>query len=265
MLRFAANLTMMYTEYPFLERFEAAAADGFHAVEYLFPYDYPARELARQLHAHGLRQVLINAPPGDWSAGERGLACLPGREGEFRDAVRRGLEYAGALDCPRVHVMAGIAASEVHQSKSRDIYVSNLAWTAAQAASGGIEILMEPINPIDMPGYFLNRQEEAHAIAVEIGAPNLKVQMDLYHCARVEGDVKAELLRYLPPGRKTTVGHVQIAGVPGRNEPDTGVLDYDPLFDLIEQANYDGWIGCEYRPKASTSDGLGWLRRRLDR
>jgi len=264
MLQFAANLTMMYTEYPFIERFATAAADGFQAVEYLFPYDYPAGDLARQLHAHGLIQVLINAPPGDWSAGERGLACLPGREVEFRDAVRRGLDYARALDCPRLHVMAGVAAGGVHESESLEIFVSNLAWAAEQAASGGIDILMEPINPLDMPGYFLHCQEQAHAIAAEVGAPNLKVQMDLYHCARVEGDVAAELRRYLAPRRETTVGHVQIAGVPARNEPDTGMLDYDPLFDLIEHLNYDGWIGCEYRPKGPTSEGLGWLRRRLD-
>jgi len=262
MLRFAANLTMMYTEYSFLERFAAAAADGFLAVEYLFPYDYPATQIAGLLKSHNLQQVLFNAPPGNWNAGERGLACLPGREEEFKSAFARTLEYADALECPRVHVMAGVTPAGVERSALRGVYVSNVAWAAEQAAKTKRDLLIEPINPIDMPGYFLNRQEEAHAIVAEIGLPNLKVQMDLYHCQLVEGDVERELRRYLGTPGITAVGHMQIAGVPGRHEPDTGDLNYEPLFDLIEQAEFKGWIGLEYRPKAGTSDGLGWLRKR---
>jgi hydroxypyruvate isomerase len=262
MLRFAANLTMMYTEYPFTDRFSAAARDGFQAVEYLFPYDYPAVRLASLLKSHNLQQVLINAPAGNWDAGERGLACLPGREAEFRTAMHCALEYAQALECPRVHVMAGIAPSDIERSALGATYICNLAWAAEQAAAVGRDVLIEPINPRDMPGYFLNRQEEAHAIAAEIDRPNFKVQMDLYHCAAVEGDVAMELRRYLGTPRRTVVGHIQIAGVPGRHEPDTGELNFDPLFDLIEQFDFQGWIGLEYRPKAGTSDGLKWLRSR---
>ncbi len=262
MLRFAANLTMMYTEYPFLERFAAAAGDGFKAVEYLFPYDYPASQIAALLESHNLQQVLFNAPAGKWDAGERGLACLPGREAEFKSAFHRALEYAQALACPRVHVMAGVAPADAEGSALRATYVSNVAWAAEQAAAESRDLLIEPINPRDMPGYFLNRQDEAHAIVKEIGAPNLKVQMDLYHCQLVEGDVERELRKYLGTPRQAAIGHMQIAGVPGRHEPDTGDLNYEPLFNLIEQANFNGWIGLEYRPKARTSDGLGWMHRR---
>ena len=262
MLRFAANLTMMYPEYPFLERFAAAAADGFEAVEYLFPYDYSPSDLASLLKKHNLKQVLFNAPAGLWSAGERGLACLPGREAEFRSAISRALDYALVLECPSVHVMAGIAPANIDRSALRAIYVSNIRWAAEQAAVAGRDLLMEPINPRDMPGYFLNRQDEAHAIASEICLPNLKVQMDIYHCQNVEGDVATELRKYLALPRQSAVGHIQIAGVPGRHEPDTGDLNYDPLFDLIEELDFKGWIGLEYNPKAGTSDGLKWLRNR---
>ena len=262
MLHFAANLTMMYTEFPFTDRFAAAAGNGFQAVEYLFPYDYPAMRLASLLRRHNLQQVLINAPAGNWNAGERGLACLPGREAEFRTAMHCALEYAQALECPRIHVMAGIAPSGLERSALGATYISNLAWAAERAATAGRDVLIEPINPHDMPGYFLNRQEEAHAIAAEIDRPNLKVQMDLYHCAAVEGDVAVELWKYLGDPGRTVVGHIQIAGVPGRHEPDTGDLNFDSLFDLIEQLDFKGWIGLEYRPKAGTSDGLRWLRSR---
>ena len=262
MLRFAANLTMMYPEFPFLERFAAASADGFQGVEYLFPYEYEAPDLAGLLKSHGLQQVLFNAPPGHWDAGERGYACLPGRQVEFRSSVECALEYAQILECPRVHVMAGVAPSDVERSALRATYISNIGWAAEQASAMNKDVLIEPINLRDMPGYFLNRQDEAHAIVAEIGMPNLKVQMDLYHCALVEGDVAMVLRKYLGPSLHSAVGHIQIAGVPGRHEPDSGDLDFDPLFDLIEQLNFNGWIGCEYRPKAGTSDGLKWLRSR---
>jgi 2-dehydrotetronate isomerase len=252
MLRFAANLTMMYGEYPFPERFAAAARDGFTAVEYLFPYEYPASQLAAWLKEHGLVQVLFNAPPGNWAAGDRGLACIPGREAEFRAAIHTALEYAQTLSCPRVHVMAGV------QPGTRRTYIANLGWAAELVAKAGVELLIEPINPRDMPGYFLNRQAEAHAIVDEIGNPALKVQMDLYHCQIVEGDVSMKVKKYL----KKNVGHIQIASVPERNEPDRGELNYDYVLSLIDELGFPGWIGCEYRPRAGTSEGLSWLRNR---
>jgi 2-dehydrotetronate isomerase len=259
MLRFAANLSMMYTEYPFADRFSAAAKDGFTAVEYLFPYEYPAQQLAVWLQGSGLVQVLINAPPGNFAAGERGLACLPGKQGEFRQGIHTAFEYAHALRCPRVHVMAGVQPSGVERVAMRNTFVANLTWAAKLASSSGIELLIEPINTRDMPRYFLNRQDEAHAIVEDIGNPVLKVQMDLYHCQIVEGDVSMKLRKYL---RNSSVGHIQIAGVPDRNEPDRGELDYDYVLKLIDELGYEGWIGCEYRPKAGTSEGLGWLRKR---
>lgn len=266
MPRFAANLSMLYPEHDFIDRFAAAARDGFEAVEYLFPYGFPRTKLAARLAENGLRQVLFNAPPGDWHAGERGLACLPGREAEFRRGIENALDYAVALRCPRVHVMAGIAPEGVERARLLDCYEANLAWAARRAAGASVEILIEPINPIDMPGYFLNRQDEAHRIVQSVGASNLKVQMDLYHCAMVEGDVVAKLRQYLPTGR---VGHLQIAGAPGRNEPDTGELDYRQLFamldDVASSCGWDDWVGCEYRPArgaeaGGTSEGLGWRR-----
>jgi hydroxypyruvate isomerase len=260
MPRFAANLSMMYTEHAFLDRFAAAAADGFRAVEFLFPYEWPAAALAAKLADHGLQQVLFNAPPGDFAGGERGTASLTGREDEFRRGIDRALEYAGALRCPRVHVMAGLVASEASREAQRARYRESLAWAAQRGASAGIDVLIEPINTRDIPGYLLNRQDDAHAIVAAIGAPNLKVQMDLYHCQIVEGDVAMKLREHLPGGR---VGHLQIAGVPERHEPDAGELNYEYLFDVVDALGYAGWIGCEYRPAAATSSGLGWLCRRL--
>ena len=261
MLRFAANLSFLYGEYAFPDRFAAAAQDGFTAVEYLFPYDYPAEQVASWLQTHGLTQVLFNAPPGNWAAGDRGFASIPGREAEFRAAIQTALDYAQALGCPRVHVMAGLQPSGVDRAAMRRVFIANLAWAAQQAAPAGVELLIEPINTRDMPGYFLNRQDEAHAIVEEIGSPALKVQMDLYHCQIVEGDVSMKLREYL--GKN--VGHLQVASVPGRNEPDHGELNYDYLFGLIEELGYNGWIGCEYRPKAGTSEGLGWLKKQRAR
>jgi hydroxypyruvate isomerase len=257
MPRFAANLSMMYTEHAFLDRFEAAARDGYTAVEYLFPYDFPAVELAARLQANHLRQVLFNAPPGDWQAGERGVACLPGREEEFRAGVLQALTYAEALRCPRIHLMAGLAPGGADRRDLRQAYVANLDWAARQAALHDVEVLIEPINPRDIPGFFLNRQDDAHAVLAEVGASNLKVQMDLYHCQIVEGDLGMKLRQYLPTGR---VGHIQIAGVPQRHEPNVGEVSFPYLFEVIDELGFDGWIGCEYRPRAGTSDGLGWLK-----
>ena len=276
MPKFAANLSMMYTELPFLDRFEAAAQDGFKAVEYLFPYAYPATELAARLTANGLQQVLFNAPPGGTDAasiakawdeeGLKGTACLPGREAEFQAGVALALTYAHQLNCPRIHLMAGLVPVGATREDLQGTYINNLRWAADQAAKAGLDVLMEPINTRDIPRFFLNRQDHAHDIIGLVGAANLKVQMDLYHCQIVEGDVAMKIRKYLPTGH---VGHFQIAGVPERHEPDLGELHHPYLFDVIDevsaQVNWDGWVGCEYRPKkggqpGGTSAGLGWFR-----
>ena len=257
---------MLYNEHAFLDRFAAAAQDGFDAVEYLFPYAHTPQALAQRLADHGLQQVLFNAPPGDFDAGERGIACLPGREAEFRSGVLQALAYADALACPRIHVMAGLAPAGVDRARLQATYQANLAWAAEQAASAGRAVLIEPINLRDIPGYLLNRQDEAHRIVQAIGAPNLQVQMDLYHCQIVEGDVAMKIRHYLPTGR---VGHVQIAGVPQRHEPDLGELNHRYLFQVLDEVaaacGWQGFVGCEYRPARgvqpnATTDGLGWLR-----
>lgn len=273
MPQFAANLSMLYPELPFLDRFEAAARDGFTAVEYLFPYAVPAVELAARLKAHDLQQVLFNAPPGGidapsidaaWTAGMRGTACIAGRESEFGAGMTLALRYAETLNCPRIHVMAGLIPDGMERAAVQRTYVANLRRAAAEAAKHGRDVLIEPINPRDIPRFFLNRQDHAHEIVAEVGAPNLKVQMDLYHCQIVEGDVAMKIRKYLPTG---AVGHFQIAGVPERHEPDVGEMHYPYLFDVIDEVSaacgWDGWVGCEYRPRlgsqpGGTSAGLGW-------
>ncbi len=265
MPRFAANLTLLYNEYDFLDRFAAAAQDGFRGVEFLFPYAFDALALSRCLQDNGLEQVLFNAPPGNWEAGERGIACLPGREAEFRSGFALALDYAHALNCPRIHVMAGLVLPGISMEAHQATYEANLAWAADKAAATGCDVLIEPINTRDMPGYFLNRQDAAHAIVQALGAPNCKVQFDLYHCQIMEGDVATKIRQYLPTGR---VGHFQIAGVPQRHEPDVGELNYAYLFQVIDvvsaQCGWSGWVGCEYRPQKgavadATSNGLSWM------
>jgi hydroxypyruvate isomerase len=271
MLRFAANVSMLYPDLPFLDRFEAAAADGFTAVECQFPYAWPASEIATRLAVHGLEQVLINTPASSVARGvvdrgmhpdERGLACLPGREDDFREAFSLALEYATALNCPRIHAMAGMRVDDVGEDAQRTTFVSNLRWACERLDGAAITIVIEPINTRDTPRYFLNRQDDAHAIVEAVGSAHLKVLMDLYHCQVVEGDVATRLRHWLPTG---TVGHLQIAGVPERQEPDRGELDHRYLFDVIDAIGWDGWIGCEYRPAdagpGGTSAGLAWLRR----
>lgn len=255
MPKFAANLSMMYTELPFLERFDACAADGFEAVEFLFPYDHPVDAIARALRRNGLRQVLFNGPPGDFAGGERGIASLPGREQEFRDGIERAIPYLRGLDCPHLHVMAGLAPDPAQRSSQWQRYQDNLGWAARRLAELGVTALIEPINPRDIPGYLLNTQADAHEIVERVGHPNLSVQMDLYHCQIVEGDVATRIRQYA--GR---FAHVQIAGVPDRQEPDLGELNYPCLFQVLDQIGYDGWVGCEYRPRSGTTEGLGWIR-----
>jgi hydroxypyruvate isomerase len=271
MPRFAANLTLLYPDLSFLDRFEAAARDGFTAVEYLFPYTWPVEELVARLQANGLQQVLINAPPGGvdltsvvsaWDAGERGLLCRAERQAEFRYGFALALEYAAALQCPRIHVMAGLVPIEVERETLLDVVATKLRWACEQAAQLGITVMIEPINLRDMPGYFLNRQDHAHEILDAVATPNLQVQMDLYHCQITEGDVATKLRRYLPTGR---IGHIQIASVPERHEPDGGELNYPYLFSVLDELGYSGWVGCEYRPRlgvqpGGTSAGLGWRK-----
>ncbi|MGI4984627.1 MAG: 2-oxo-tetronate isomerase [Janthinobacterium lividum] len=255
MPRFAANLSMLYPQHDFLDRFAAARADGFDAVEYLFPYDYSAEELRRRLDDNGLVQALFNAPPGDWAAGERGIASLPGRESEFRAGFQRALDYAAVLKNDRIHVMAGLLPDETQRAVHHAVYLENLTFAAEQAAKAGITVLLEPINPRDMPGFFLNRQDQGQAVCKEVGAANLKVQFDCYHCQIVEGDIESKLRRDF-----AGIGHIQIAGVPHRHEPDRNEVNYPYLFAVFDELGYDGWVGCEYRPRGDTSEGLAWLR-----
>jgi hydroxypyruvate isomerase len=259
MPRFAANLSMLYPQYDFLDRFAAAAADGFKAVEFLFPYDYSPQQLKQRLDDNGLVQALFNAPPGDWAAGERGTVSLPGRESEFREGFDRALEYAAVLGTDRSHVMAGLLPDESLRARHHAVYLENLRHATAQAAKVGVTVLLEPINPRDMPGFFLSRQDQAHALCAEVGASNLKVQFDCYHCQIVEGDLSSKLRRDF-----AGIGHIQIAGVPDRHEPDMGELNYPNLFKLIDELGYTGWIGCEYRPRGDTSQGLAWMKNLAD-
>ncbi|GAB4090892.1 hydroxypyruvate isomerase family protein [Hydrogenophaga soli] len=258
MPQFAANLTLLYTELPFLDRFAAAAADGFRAVECLFPYEHPPEAIAARLQAHGLTQALFNLPPGDWAAGERGMACHPGREAEFAASVQTALRYALATGCQRLHAMAGLAPAGVDADTRQRTYVANLKAAARVLAPHGITLLIEPINTRDMPGYFLNRQQQAHDTVAAVGEPNVRVQMDFYHCQIMEGDLTRRLEQHLPG-----VGHIQIASVPDRHEPDAGEVAYAHLFARLDALGYRGFVGCEYRPRASgpggTSAGLGWF------
>lgn len=255
MPKFAANLTMMFNEVPFPQRFAAAAAAGFKAVEFLFPYDCPAQDVAGWLDAAGLENALFNLPPGDWAGGERGIACLPGREAEFRQGVARALVYAQALGTRKLHMMAGIVPADADLAVCRTVYLANLRHAAQEAARHGITVLIEPINARDMPGYFLSSQAQAHALRAEADQPNVAVQMDFYHAQITEGDLAMTLRRYADG-----IGHVQIAGVPDRHEPDCGEINYPYLFQLLDTLGYDGWVGCEYLPRGRTEEGLGWLK-----
>ena len=248
MPNFAANLSMMFTEHAFLDRFQAARSAGFTAVEYLFPYEFAPGEIKAALDAARLKQALFNGPPGDWEAGERGMASIPGREQEFRDTIGKALEYASVLKPDAIHVMAGNAAGPSAQAT----YIDNLRWAAEQA--GDQLLVIEPINSRDMPGYFLSRSDQGVAILETVGAPNLKLQFDLYHAQIMEGDLTRRLERILP-----FIGHIQIAGVPDRHEPDAGELNLPHLFKTLDRLGYTGWVGCEYRPAGATVDGLGWF------
>jgi hydroxypyruvate isomerase len=255
MPRFAANLSMMFTDIPFLDRFQAAAAGGFKAVEFLFPYECSQEDVGAKAKAAGVEIVLFNFPAGNWSAGERGITCLPGREQEFRDGVETGIAYATYLGTPRLHAMAGIVPQGVDAAACRKTLIENLKYAADKLAKHNITLLLEAINTRDMPGFVVSTQKDSFAICEEVGAANLMMQMDLYHMQVMEGDLATKLKQYAP-----MCGHVQIAGCPERNEPDTGEVRYEYLYRLLDGIGYQGWLGCEYRPAGKTSDGLGWLK-----
>lgn len=256
MPKFAANLTMLFNEVEFLDRFGAAAKAGFHGVEYLFPYPYPKAALAEALAEHRLVQVLHNLPAGDWSKGERGVACIPGREGEFKDGVGSAIEYAKALQCKQLNCLVGIAPPEAKPDAVRRVLVDNLGFAARALDREGIKLLVEAVNSFDIPGFYLTRTDQAVALFDEIGENNLWLQYDIYHMQRMEGELAATIAKHLP-----RIAHIQFAGNPGRNEPGIGEINYDYLFRRIDEMGYGGWIGCEYKPRTTTVDGLGWLAR----
>jgi hydroxypyruvate isomerase len=256
MPKLAANLNFLFQELPFLDRFGAAAEAGFRGVECLFPYDTPAAAIAEQLERHRLAQVLLNLPPGDMAAGERGLAALPGRAADFMTALDTALAYARATGCRRLHALSGVWPADRPKEEGEAALVANLRRAADRVAADGITLLIEPINPRDVPGYFLNTTRQALAILDRVARDNVKLQLDLYHCQIMEGDL-ATRLGHLA-GR---YAHIQIAGVPDRHEPDSGEVNYAYLLDLLDALGYDGWVGCEYRPAAGTLAGLGWARR----
>ncbi|OJU09372.1 MAG: hydroxypyruvate isomerase [Caulobacterales bacterium 68-7] len=251
---FAANLTMMFGEHSFLDRFAAAADAGFKAVEFLFPYEHSPDEIARRLADNSLELALFNLPPGDWAAGERGLAALPDRFDELKAGVDTALAYVAAAGAKRVHLMAGIA--DAADPAAQASYRRGVAHTAERLAEVGVELMLEPINGRDMPGYFLNDFRIAEAVISDLGAANLKLQFDIYHRQIIHGDVTMALRRLMP-----IVGHVQVAGVPSRHEPEGEELNYPFLFEELDRLGYGGFVGCEYRPRAGTVEGLGWLKR----
>ena len=253
MPKFAANLTMLFTELPFMQRFEAAAKAGFQAVEYLFPYACDKKELAAALRDNGLAQVLHNLPAGNWEAGERGIGCHPDRVAEFREGVARAIDYATALGCPQVNCLLGKLPEGVTPADARRVVVDNLRFASKELLAAGIRLLIEPINTFDIPGFYLNRTEQALALIDEVGSPNLRVQYDIYHAQRMEGELGNTLSQNI-----ARIGHIQLADNPGRGEPGTGEIHYPWLFRHIDSLGYAGWIGCEYKPRGTTLDGLGW-------
>jgi hydroxypyruvate isomerase len=259
LIRLAANLSMMFTEAPFLDRFDAAAQYGFRGVEYLFPYDAPATEIRARLDRHGLRQVLFNLPAGDWAGGERGIAGLPGRIDEFRRGVDHALHYAQVTGCRMLHAMPGKVPANVDRDRCLSIFVDNLVFAADAAAAEGVDILIEPINTrVDIPGYLLDRTGLALEIMARANRPNIRLQFDIYHMQIMEGDLARSIERLLP-----RVGHMQLADNPGRNEPGTGEIHYEWLLERIDDLGYAGWIGCEYKPRAATVAGLSWAAKYL--
>jgi len=255
MPKFAANLTMLFNEHEFLDRFEAAAKAGFEAVEFLFPYAWPVAELRQRLKAHGLKLVLHNLPAGNWEAGDRGIACDPARIDEFRAGVARGIEYGTALGVPHLNCLAGKAPAGVDAAVLRSTFVANLRYAAAELKKADLKLLIEPVNRFDIPGFYLNTTAQALAVLDEVGADNAYVQYDIYHAQRMEGELANTMSAQL-----ARIGHIQLADNPGRNEPGTGEINYAFLFRHLDRIGYKGWIGCEYKHAARTEDGLGWIK-----
>jgi hydroxypyruvate isomerase len=256
MPKFAANLSMLFTEVPFLERFERAAKAGFTAVEFLFPYAFSAQDIKARLDGNGLELVLHNLPAGNWDAGERGIACLPDRTAEFRAGVGQAIDYATALGVPQLNCLAGKAPAGIDEAVLRQTFIANLKFSAAALKQAGLRQLIEPINSYDIPGFYLNRTAQALAILDEVGADNAFVQYDIYHAQRMEGELAATLQKHL-----ARIGHIQLADNPGRNEPGTGEINWPILFAHLDRIGYTGWVGCEYKPATSTEAGLGWRQR----
>ena len=260
MPKFCANLTMLWNELDFPDRFAAAAKAGFKGVEYLFPYDYDKNQLAEKLAQHKLTQVLHNLSAGNWANGERGIACLPDRVGEFQESVGTAIEYAKALGCKQLNCLAGLAPAGVPDEKLRATFVSNLKFAAQKLKEAGIKLLIEPINTRDMPGFYLNRTRQALDVIRDTGSDNLFVQYDIYHMQNMEGDLARTIEANL-----AMIPHMQLADNPGRNEPGTGEINYPFLFGHIDRIGYTGWIGCEYKPRTTTDAGLGWATPYLGR
>ena len=256
MPKFAANLSFLFQDLAFIDRFEAAARAGFRGVEYVSPYEEPAERIAELLSANRLTQVLFNLPAGDWAKGERGIGCHPGRQGEFQDGVEKAIAYAKLLGTRQLNCLAGLLPPGVTKEKAEETFIANLAFAAKELKKAGILLICEPINSYDMPGFFLNYSAQAIAIFDRVGSDNLKLQYDIYHMQRMEGELAASIERLMP-----RIAHFQIAGNPGRTEPDRGEINYAFLFDLIDRLGYQGWIGAEYRPVGTTLEGLGWLKR----
>ena len=256
MPRFAANLTMLFTEFPFLDRFERAALAGFKGVEFLFPYAFQAKDIRERLDRFDLQLVLHNLPAGDWEAGERGIACHPDRTAEFREGVERAIDVATALGVPQLNCLVGKTPAGVPADKVHGTLVENLYHASRRLKEAGLRLLVEPINRYDIPGFHLHRTDQALALIDEVGADNLFLQYDIYHAQRTEGELAATLGRHLK-----RIAHVQIADNPGRNEPGTGEINFPFLFGHLDRLGYRGWIGCEYKPAVATEIGLDWIRR----
>lgn len=255
MPKFSANLTMLFTEVDFLDRFVRASQFGFKGVEYLFPYGWKKEQLAEKLEKYGLQQVLHNLPAGNWDAGERGIACLPGREGEFQESVAKAIEFAKALKCPRLNCLVGKTPQGIPLEKVRQTLLSNLRFAAAALEKEGIRLLIEPLNDQDIPGFYLVHTRDALELMQEVKHPNLLLQYDIYHMQMMEGNLTKTILNNL-----SRIGHIQLADIPGRHEPGTGEINFTNLFRFIDQAGYEGWIGCEYTPIGKTEDSLQWIR-----
>jgi hydroxypyruvate isomerase len=255
MPKFTANFSMLFTEYDFLTRFEKAASVGFRGVEYLSPYDFEKREIADQLQRYGLKQVLFNLPAGDWAAGERGIACLPDRTGEFQDGVGLAIEYAAALDCTQINCLAGIQPDASNDDDVTDTLVSNLKFASEELGKAGIRLLLEPINTYDLPGFFVNTSSQGLSIIDEVESGNLFLQYDIYHMQRMEGELAKSIEENL-----SRIAHIQIADNPGRHEPGSGEINYEFLLPFIDRIGYTGWVGCEYVPAQETESGLGWMK-----